>query len=207
MTRFSLPAAWTAAADAHGEGDVRLPRSEIGFWQADRVSGNAEASGNRFQDQRERKYGYAFLDEVLVRCPRCGGCATVTPGPGIPADENAAGSKSRPLHRRLRCTGCGFFKDLPVGSAVVGSPIDPYFQRPVWLQASCCGNVLWAYNVRHLDLLEAYVQARLRERGEVAPGAPMSLVERLPTWLKSAKNRTEILRTIKRLRATLPSTG
>ncbi|MFB7248915.1 hypothetical protein ACFCYX_41580 [Streptomyces populi] len=87
----------------------------------------------------------------------------------------------------------------------MGSPVDPCFQRPVWLQASCCGSVLWAYNLRHLDLLKAYVQARLRERGELVPWAPMSLVERLPTWLKAAKNRTEILRTIKRLRSTAPA--
>ncbi|WP_225860809.1 MULTISPECIES: hypothetical protein [Streptomyces] len=89
----------------------------------------------------------------------------------------------------------------------MGSPVDPYFQRPLWLRASCCGNTLWAYNLRHLDLLEAYVQAKLRERGELAPGAPTSLVERLPTWLKTAKNRTEILRTIKRLRSTVPAAG
>ena len=55
---------------------------------------------------------------------------------------------------------------------------------------------MWAYNVRHLDLLEAYVAAKLRERGEPVPGAPMSLVERLPAWLKAAKNRAEVLRTI-----------
>lgn len=101
--------------------------------------------------------------------------------------------------------GCGFFKDQKVDSAVVGSPVDPYFQRPVWLQASCCGHVLWAYNVRHLNLLEAYVAAKLRERGELVPWAPTSLVERLPAWLKAAKNRTEVLRTIRRLRSTLPA--
>ena len=100
---------------------------------------------------------------------------------------------------------CGFFKDETVGSAVFGGPVDPYFRRPVWLQASCCGHVLWAYNVRHLDLLEAYVAAKLRERGDVAAGAPASLVERLPRWLKAAKNRAEVLRTIRRLRSTLPA--
>lgn len=182
-------------------------RAELAFWQADRVSGSAEASGNRFRDRRERKYGYDFIDEVLVQCPRCDGCATVTPHPGNPADEKATGSGSLAPHRRLRCTECGFFKDRKVDSALVGSPVDPYFQRPVWLQASCCGNVLWAYNTRHLDLLEAYVQAKLRERGELAPWAPTSLVERLPTWLKTAKNRTEILRAIKRLRSTSPAGG
>ncbi|MFD4246830.1 hypothetical protein ACFWP3_35365 [Streptomyces sp. NPDC058525] len=89
----------------------------------------------------------------------------------------------------------------------MGGIVDPYFQLPLWLQASCCGHVLWAYNVRHLDLLEAYVAAKLRERGELVPAAPTSLVERLPTWLKAAKNRTEVLRTIRRLRSTLPAGG
>ncbi|MEV4184431.1 hypothetical protein AB0J28_23695 [Streptosporangium canum] len=111
------------------------------------------------------------------------------------------------FHRRLRCRECGYFKDETVGSAVVGGPVDPFFQRPVWLQASCCGHVLWAYNVRHLDLLEAYVAAKLRERGDLAAWAPTSLVERLPTWLKTAKNRAEVLRTIGRLRLTLPADG
>ncbi|MFG2304513.1 hypothetical protein [Actinacidiphila glaucinigra] len=171
------------------------------------MAGNAAASGGRFRDQRERKYRYDFLDEVLVRCPRCDGCAAVTPHPGPLSDGEATTSGTQNLHRRLRCKECGFFKDQIVDSAVVGAPIDPYFQRPVWLQADCSGHVLWAYNVRHLDLLDAYVAAKLRERGEVMPGAPASLVERLPTWLKAAKNRTEILRTIKRLRSTLPTDG
>lgn len=108
------------------------------------------------------------------------------------------------FRRRLRCKECGFFKDETVSSAVVGGPVDPYFQRPVWLQASC-GHVLWAYNVRHLDLLEAYVAATLRERGDLAARALANLVERLPTWLKTAKSRAEVLRTIRRLRSTLPT--
>ncbi|MGA4989461.1 hypothetical protein [Nonomuraea bangladeshensis] len=141
-------------------------------------------TGDRFRDRRERKYAYDFIDEVLVRCPRCDGCALV-------------------LARRLCCGECGYVDDEPGGSAVVGGPVDPFFRRPVWLQASCRGHVLWAYNVRHLDLLESYVAAKLRERGDVVAGAPASLVERLPTWLKTAKNRAEVLRTIARLRATL----
>lgn len=65
--------------------------------------------------------------------------------------------------------------------------------------------MLWAYNVRHLDLLERYVAAKLRERGDLVAGAPTSLVERLPTWLTTAEHRPEILRTIGRLRSTLPA--
>jgi hypothetical protein len=62
----------------------------------------------------------------------------------------------------------------------------------------CCGGrTLWALNEAHLTLLEDYVAARLRERGQ-AEG--MTLVARLPAWLKSAKNRGEVLRVITRLR-------
>ncbi|MBB4961780.1 hypothetical protein [Micromonospora polyrhachis] len=80
--------------------------------------------------------------------------------------------------------------------------MDPFFQLPLWLKAECCGgHVLWAFNPAHLDLLADYVAARLRERGPV-PGR-MSLVERLPVWLKAAKNRDEVLHVIGRLRASL----
>ncbi|MCB5170469.1 hypothetical protein LG634_37475, partial [Streptomyces bambusae] len=83
------------------------------------MNGNADASGDRFRDRRERKYGYDFLDEVLVRCPRCDGCATVTPHPGIPADEEAIGAGNPDLRHRLRCIGCGFSKDRKADSAVL----------------------------------------------------------------------------------------
>ncbi|WP_051866302.1 hypothetical protein [Streptosporangium roseum] len=179
----------------------------MGLWQDDHVTGSASDPGDRFRDRRERKYGYDFIDEVLVRCPRCDGCAVVLAHPGILEDGEAASTGVMNFRRRLRCRECGYFKDEMVGSAVVGGPVDPFFQRPVWLQASCCGHVLWAYNVRHLDLLEAYVAAKLRERGDLVAWAPASLVERLPTWLKTAKNRAEVLRTIGRLRSALPADG
>jgi hypothetical protein len=85
---------------------------------------------------------------------------------------------------------------------VWGAAADPYFQLPLWLTTQCCGgHTLWALNGAHLDLLEVYVTARLRERGDV-PGS-MSLVERLPAWVKSGRNRDEITRAIHRLRASL----
>jgi len=58
---------------------------------------------------------------------------------------------------------------------------------------------LWAYNLEHLDLLENYVSAQLRERGKI-PGS-MSLVERLPAWIKDGKHRHDVLNGIGRLRA------
>jgi hypothetical protein len=83
-----------------------------------------------------------------------------------------------------------------------GGPVDPFFGLPLWLQAGCCGGrTLWAFNRRHLDLLEAYVGAKLRERC-ASPGSS-SMLARLPAWVKSAKHRDEVLRTISRLRSSL----
>lgn len=51
----------------------------------------------------------------------------------------------------------------------------------------------------HLDFLERYVAAGLREQ---EPGNA-SLASRLPAWIKSRKNRAAVLRGLHRLRATL----
>lgn len=129
-------------------------------------------------------------DEVLVRCPACDGRASV-----FPVSSGCF---------RLSCLGCGHTAErastrLCHRQKQHSGPDDPYFGLPLWLRAECCGgHTLWAFNIRHLDLLESYLGARLRERGSV-PGS-MSLVERLPAWLKSAKHRDEALRVVRRLR-------
>lgn len=79
-------------------------------------------------------------------------------------------------------------------------PEDPYFALPLWLRRSCGGGqVLWAYNLPHLELLERYVAARQRERPPVA--GSQTLVERLPAWVKAAGNRDAVLAAIRALRA------
>ena len=58
---------------------------------------------------------------------------------------------------------------------------------------------------RVAGLLHGYVSAKLRERGD--PGDRMTLIARLPAWLKSAKHRDEVLRVLARLHDPEPSTG
>jgi hypothetical protein len=156
----------------------------------------------RFRDPLTRLW--RFADEILVHCPNCDREASV-----IPDLEFADDPRRSPLHRRLSCLRCGHTDSWTAPRAGIGwtipepsGPTDPYFGLPLWLRANCCGgHVLWAYNAKHLDLLEAYLTARLRERGDYL--GSMSLVERLPAWLKSAKHRDEALRSIRRLRASL----
>ncbi|WIX81362.1 TFIIB-type zinc ribbon-containing protein [Amycolatopsis carbonis] len=155
----------------------------------------------RFRDQRLTAWHFS-AGEVLVRCPRCGECARVVVVPG-------AGAELREP-RRLACGQCGYVRgqtgQTRYGPAPSGTVCDPYLQEPLWLQGDCGGNVLWAYNEAHLDYLEAFVVARLREKVVVGEGEwrrRMTMVAKLPAWLKAAKNRERVLRGIERMQATL----
>jgi hypothetical protein len=58
--------------------------------------------------------------------------------------------------------------------------------------------------VEHLNLIEDYVRATLRERRPwYEKRRKMTLVARLPLWIKQAHHRDEVLRAIARIRATL----
>ncbi|WP_185734848.1 hypothetical protein [Micromonospora globispora] len=169
----------------------------------------AAETGNagRFRDP---KYWLRSLaaGEIFVHCPRCAGWASILPDPD-PDPESAGRSRHHVwLRRRLSCLGCAYLdvwhllaaqgdnaRTLPEFSG----PNDPYFGLPLWLSIDCRGRVLWAYNAEHLDLLEAYVSARLRERGRDM--GSQTLVERLPAWIKDGKHRADVLEGIGRLRA------
>ncbi|MEU8109269.1 hypothetical protein AB0C18_36740 [Nonomuraea muscovyensis] len=172
-------------------------------------------SESRFRDPGVRLWHFAR--EILVRCPRCDGRAAVTIRPADrDAHRYAVGWLTAP--HRLTCGGCGhaaewaprewrsglgdayFTAGGPFVVPRLGGPYDPYFGLPLWLRRRCCGGrTLWAYNVAHLDLLEGYVGARLRERP--VPAGSQTLLERLPGWMKAAGNRDELLAAIRVLRA------
>jgi hypothetical protein len=163
-----------------------------------------ERSGERFRDPLDRLC--CFAGEIFVRCPRCGGRASIFPDP-LSTDS----TRHLWLRRRLTCAGCAYADAWEAPRSPVSpnarivpefsGPNDPYFGLPLWLSVECRGRALWAYNAEHLDLLEACVSARLRERGDYM--GSMSLVERLPSWIKDAKHRADVLNGIDRLRASL----
>ncbi|MDY4341981.1 hypothetical protein SLW56_19540 [Xanthomonas sp. LF07-6] len=86
-----------------------------------------------------------------------------------------------------------------------GSPSDPHFGMPLALVAPTRAGLLWAYNPRHLQELQDYVAATLRERRGLFG---RSMVARLPAWMKLARHRPLMLRALQRLQqasAQLPS--
>lgn len=174
------------------------------------VSAGGPDTSRRFHDQQVTIWSFVLdTDEVLVRCPRCDARAKVVTRPGSVPTRSALHSP-----RRLICAGCGHVIDqaggmwnVRFGHERVGTVHDPFFQCRLWLQADCCGHVLWAYNLRHLDYLRSYVAADLRERSRCDPETGwhrrMTMAAKLPAWLKSAKNRADVMRGIDRLRASL----
>lgn len=159
----------------------------------------AESANERFLDRGTKIYD--FYEEFLVVCPKCGGRAKVV----IDEAEFAKLPTRRLLKyrnrfyapRRLICLNC-LHRDLWKGNQILtGVSVDWYFRLPLWLEIPCCGERLWAYNREHLDLIEKYVGAKLRERTSKGRN---SFLSRLPKWIKSAKNRDEILKAIKKLK-------
>ncbi|MFI7407750.1 hypothetical protein ACIBU0_03575 [Streptomyces sp. NPDC049627] len=136
---------------------------------------------------------YEFTDSILVRCPRCDEMARYERRPAVAPDARGA---SHP-QRRLVCRSCGLAR---TSSGAEGRCVRPV----LYLRTETRHGVVWAYNLEHLDLLRRFVAASLRERPPwYEHGRKMTYVARLPSWIKSAKNRDEVLHAIDRIRASV----
>ncbi|KOG42349.1 hypothetical protein ADK74_16690 [Streptomyces decoyicus] len=164
------------------------------------------SSSSRFRDPQRSKY--SFLDAVLVQCPKCAKVAHVVPAPraagsGPPTmfDQRSLVCRSCGLSRQSRRDNSGVLLTFSWGSGPIA---DPYFQLPLWLQTETRHGRIWAYNPEHLEMIRQFVQAPLRERAPwYESGKKMTFIARLPGWMKRAKNRTEALRAIDRIRTSL----
>ncbi|WP_344464521.1 hypothetical protein [Kitasatospora kazusensis] len=157
----------------------------------------------RFRDPRSTVHD--FLKDILVVCPRCAGSANVQQAQG----GSDAGNRPIFAPRRLVCRHCGLAKAmtsrrLTFSRGTTRGATDPYFGLPLLLQTETRHGWLWAYNPERLTLIRSYAAASLRERVPwYDTGQKMTLVARLPVWIKHAKNRDEVLRAVDRLRAAL----
>ncbi|RLZ10994.1 hypothetical protein EAH57_01045 [Acinetobacter sp. 2JN-4] len=74
---------------------------------------------------------------------------------------------------------------------------DPYYSYPLFLNIAVRQGQICVYNLTHLEILKNFIQADLRERK--FPNYNRSYFSRLPAWIKSTRNRKEILKAILRL--------
>src|SRR5262245_38421645 len=100
----------------------------------------------RFSD--EGKSIYCFMGNALVRCPRCGKCASVK------------GKLREP--GRLTCVHCTLVEDRGPFRFHVRTADVRVFDLPLWLQRPCCNYVLWALNWQHLAFLENFIGVTVR---------------------------------------------
>lgn len=129
---------------------------------------------------------YDFYHKIYVKCPRCSGRATI--------DKKDKDNSDLYSPEILFCDNCGFIKE---GKMLFNSEM-----LELWLKVKCCGNTLWALNEEHLDYIENYIGAKLRER-ERNPNLGwhnQNMASRLPIWMKDSKNRIEVLKGIQKLR-------
>lgn len=129
---------------------------------------------------------WKFSNPRYVVCPGCSECAVI-----IRTTKPLPGYKSRPY--KLVCKHCGH-------NSIAGHT-KPVTSFPLWLETPFGNNTLYAYNPDHLSYLESFVFAKRRERkpDDKWGWTNQSMISRLPAWIKSAKNREEILKAINKL--------
>lgn len=140
---------------------------------------------NRFQD--ENLTLSHFYEEVWVVCPNCEKKAIAK----VDFENKTA---------RLFCVHCGYNKETTTALPKNGSiktAAHLYFEAELWLKASFKHEVFWAFNAEHLEYLERYISATLREHKD---RTGFTLLEKLPRFYHEAKNRADLLKIITKLK-------
>lgn len=149
---------------------------------------------DRFTDKK--KSWKHFTSLFLVVCPKCKSQSKV-----VFKNENSKELNQLFLPRRLICIHCGFTKEWEGNLVNKHIHYDWYFGLPLWLSISCCNEQLSFFNYEHLNYIEHYIHAPLRERTRGKYGwVNQSIVSRLPRWMKSHKNRDRIIHAIDNLK-------
>lgn len=135
---------------------------------------------NRFSDQN--KILSDFYNEVWVVCPSC-------------TQKVVAKTDYKNKKVRLLCPGCGYNKEKSMGNLMTAA--NCYFMAELWLQHPFKNDVVCAYNGHHLEYLESYISADLREHKD---RTHFTLLEKLPKFYHEAKNRDALLSIIRKLK-------
>ena len=109
---------------------------------------------------------------------------------------------------RAPCPYCGFEMPGRVektgqavwygGDGVLRRGQDPIFGFDLWFLTSFDGKPVWALNREHLAYLIGYLSAGLREKAPDNPGL-RTQADMLPTFMKTAKNRDQLVKKLQKL--------
>jgi hypothetical protein len=139
----------------------------------------------RFQD--ENLLLSDFYNDVWVVCPACAKMAICKTFEDI-------------KKARLFCINCGHNKEFSTSLGKNGSisgAAHQFFRAELWLKAPFKNDLFYAFNDKHLDYLERYIGANLREN---KARQHFTLLEKLPKFYHEAKNREALLKIISKLK-------
>jgi transcription elongation factor Elf1 len=133
--------------------------------------------------------------EYAVKCPSCSAKAIAIMKPA-----GVKGTYREPTLkmglRRLLCKSCGLSKEITTDD------VDAY---ELWYATNFRGHRLWAVNRDHLSLLISWLSGDLPKK-EVRLASSSSdhfgervIVESLPKWMGLAKNRPQILKSLRKM--------
>lgn len=127
------------------------------------------------------------------RCARCGGDKFDFSKASLARDTNR-------ITISTFCLGCGALNEFPAkgAGARIREGHDHWFGLPLVLRADYGKRLVWAYNQHHIELLERWIEADLRERS--LNSHYLMLVANLPRWMKAAHARKPVLRALAKLR-------
>lgn len=134
----------------------------------------------------------------IEKCHRCGGAE-------VWAKQQVLDIKHPPVKLEAECPLCHSISKFPIKVEDVRFQPDykttvnetTIFGLELYLCIATRFGQIYVYNPEHLQELKSYIQADLRERTQNTGNS--SYYSRLPAWIKSARNRKEILKALLRL--------
>lgn len=152
--------------------------------------GFAHNDSMAFLNGRTRRF---LIVRLTPRCDRC----------GRPVAHDAGGRTRRhgaDLSVRVRCPACRHVSRFPAHAADIPyrEGHDPWFNLPLALAEPVGVHLIWAYNAAHVDVLAEWLGATLRER--VARPGSMTMMARLPRWMKAASARPRVVAALAKMR-------
>lgn len=125
------------------------------------------------------------------RCPACG-------TKWITVSKTYASATNATQDLMGTCPNCSEQSHVQVTlwpSKPYDHSVDPFLGLELALKENTRHGAVWVYNASHLAELKAFLAASIRE--DYDQGS--SYFSRLPTWMKAAKNRDDVLKAVGRL--------
>lgn len=127
-------------------------------------------------------YGF-YVGSILRACKSCGSNLGFLTKP----------TKNNEPTKKVTCTTCNHENEYEINWTKYRNEkaTDPFLGMDLWLQTSIKSNILWVYNLEHLNFLKNYIGSKIRDGKN---RHKYSLITNLPNWIKSAKNRELIVK-------------